>query len=543
MSESEAAAGRPSGLSSLIHNKTAQFILIISLIAIAGFALQLVATRWGIGMVTGDEVGYISSARNLSNGLGLSVFQNGQLVPMTHWAPLFPFLLYLLNFLGADPMTGARFLNAFLFAANIALVGVIIRKCTRENLLAPVFGSLVVMSSFFLLQLHSTALTEPAFLLFAFLGFLLLANYFESEKLPWLIASAAAAALATLTRYAGISLVITAIAAIALIGRRNTKVMLRDSIIFAFVSLLPVACWFLLRNTGAAGEATDRTIAFHPPPVLDTARTLVRSVATWIFPYPKMSAGVKWGVAAVILVVLALFLAALAYTLFKVAGKSGIKQLFTGTPDIIRLLAVFVVVYMVFIYFYIIFIDADGEFSSRTLSPVFLAVLIIVVYGAHRAIRESGATEGGSFLKTSALALAAVLLAAYLMGAAVWVSRTFRDGLGFEGKMWEESEAMELVEKIPEKTLIYTNSPEAVYVQTERSTRRIPIKRNNNSLIENPDYKEELSKVKERIDEGRAVFVWFKNYGSSMYTPDLDELFEVWDLQPASAVSDGAVYR
>lgn len=542
MPEKETARKKPSGHAGLLHNKTVQFILVISLIAIAGFALQFVATRWGPGMISGDEVGYVSSARNLSKGLGLSVMEDGRLVPMTHWAPLFPFLLYLLNFLGADPMTGARLLNALLFAANIALVGVIIRKCTG-GLLAPAFGSTIVMSSFFLLQIHSTALTEPAFMFFSLLGFMGLAAYFESEKLLWLIASAVAVALAILTRYAGISLVLTAFAAIILLGRRSLKIMLRDGALFTAVSLLPVACWFLFRDTGTAGGATDRTLLFHPPPVFREVRTLIRSVAAWIFPYPKMGAGVKWGVAAVVLIALAVFLAALGYVLINAARKSGVRQLLAGHPKMIQLLLVFIVVYCIFFYSYIVLIDADSEFSNRTLAPVFLAVVIIVVYAVNRAITELESGRGERFLKNSTLALAVVLACVYFMGAAVWVTRTYREGLGFEGKAWEESEIISVVKRLPENTRIYTNSPEAIYVQTEKASYRTPVKRNQNSRIKNPDFNSEVSRIKKRLDKGGAAFVWFNESYPAMYAPSLGWFKKALDLLPVTVTADGTIFN
>jgi hypothetical protein len=110
---------------------------------------------------------------------------------MAHFGPLYPMLLAALGLSGADPLAGARWLNAFLFGANVVGIGLLIGACSGGSTWAPLAGSLLALTSVPLLGVHATALTEPLFLLLGFLGLCLLAGYFETSKLPFFLTQVA----------------------------------------------------------------------------------------------------------------------------------------------------------------------------------------------------------------------------------------------------------------------------------------------------------------------------------------------------------------
>jgi len=117
------------GPGNLIEKRTSFFIVILSLI---GFFVFLFKTKYGIG-VNPDSVLYLDTARNLSHGLGIVYLsKQGMLLPATHFLPLYPILLSSFNFWGIAPLESARWLNAFLFSANISLVGYLIYKYTHS---------------------------------------------------------------------------------------------------------------------------------------------------------------------------------------------------------------------------------------------------------------------------------------------------------------------------------------------------------------------------------------------------------------------------
>src|SRR5215831_8200316 len=157
-------------------------LYLILFLGIMGMLTMLFATRAGIGLAV-DSLHYIGASRSLLSGHGLSrVSYQGELIPMVHWPPLFPILLALLGTLGINPFDGARWLNSFIFGANIVLVGIMIHKQVPRSVWPALFGSFLMLTSVNMLRTHSMALTEPAFIFFGFLGILLLAIYLENEK-------------------------------------------------------------------------------------------------------------------------------------------------------------------------------------------------------------------------------------------------------------------------------------------------------------------------------------------------------------------------
>ena len=96
--------------------------------ALLGVIGLLLMTRWGIG-TSPDSVGYLQAARSIvATSGGVLVRPEGPgAVALTHFAPLYSFLLSFGGLIGLDPLDWARWLNAALFAANVLVVSVLLR--------------------------------------------------------------------------------------------------------------------------------------------------------------------------------------------------------------------------------------------------------------------------------------------------------------------------------------------------------------------------------------------------------------------------------
>jgi hypothetical protein len=137
-------------------------ILMLVLISSIGIAISLfVSSRLGIG-ISPDSVAYIASALNLLNGLGLSTLSGDcKPIPLTHFPPLFPLLLSSIGVLGDDPLIAVRWVIAFLFGANILLIGVFIHRINRSFWLS-IFGILLILTSDDMVEIHIYACPGPA---------------------------------------------------------------------------------------------------------------------------------------------------------------------------------------------------------------------------------------------------------------------------------------------------------------------------------------------------------------------------------------------
>ena len=159
-------------------------IYAIIFFAIASAALIIsVTSKFGPGM-SEDSIAYITAARNLLNGRGISLLfdSNGnqlnlwlpridnELYHILPWPPLFPFIISIFGFAGFNLIESARWINAILFGANIALILLIIRKYTKSLLLI-IFSAVIFITFKNMIQVYSHVWSEPLFLFLSLLGF------------------------------------------------------------------------------------------------------------------------------------------------------------------------------------------------------------------------------------------------------------------------------------------------------------------------------------------------------------------------------------
>jgi len=127
-------------MGSYIPDASRKTILAIPVLAVIGMGSVLLATSVGMG-VSSDSIVYVDSARHLADGEGYFTKADcGVKAPVIKWPPLFPMILSTFDILGIDPLLGARWLNAFLFGANILLVGVLIYNLTKGAFYISILG-------------------------------------------------------------------------------------------------------------------------------------------------------------------------------------------------------------------------------------------------------------------------------------------------------------------------------------------------------------------------------------------------------------------
>jgi 4-amino-4-deoxy-L-arabinose transferase-like glycosyltransferase len=331
-------------------------------LAVLGFVGIILCTPGGIGLYS-DSVVYVGIARNLLRGEGVTYFDdNGQMAAVTHYAPLYPLIVSAVGLMGIDPLEGARWVNALLFGANIMLASAIVFASTR-SFAASVFASLLVATAFPMVQIHSTALTEPLCLFLGFLGLYLLALYLNGSKHAMFYLSALSIALSSLTRYAGVVFVLTGAAGLFWLSTWNWKTKLTRASLFCVLSALPLAAW-VVRNSLSAGNAVNRTFAVHLPGAKDLA-TALEAVCLWLFPVTVFGEAV-WPRLLILLVVIG------------VLSWSATKMALLGSR-LHQICALFLFAYCAFVFASRSLLDAAIPFDTRMLAPAYFAAMIIVV--------------------------------------------------------------------------------------------------------------------------------------------------------------------
>jgi hypothetical protein len=480
-------------------------------VAALGFALVAAGTRHGIGLST-DSAVYVAAARSLLAGDGLAV--GGE--PLTHFPPLYPVALAAAGRAAGDPVAGARWLHAALFAATVALVAVCVRTAAGGPFVASMLAALLVLACRSTLRVYLMAWSEALFLCLALAGFALLALHWSRPRAGLWVAAALVLAAALLTRYAGLALVPAAAVALLVRGPGPPRQRAFQAGALTAIALGPLALW-LARNVAQTGSAANRSLAFHPPglgPLEDGLRTL----SFWVWPFQMGSLlGVAVGLVVLVWAVRA-----------QLAARGG--------SPLRRLLWLFAASYGLFLGLSLCFVDADTPLRERVLSPLYVfGVVLLATLAAERvATFRSGAA------RLAAVAVGLALLGAHAVrGHELW-SVAFEQGLGYSDLRWRSSELLQELRALPAAPPLYSNAPDVVVLLLQREARWLPRREDTAARRPNPDLARERAQLRADLERGARV-AWFDVFAWREQLVDLAELEGELSLVRLQQLGDGAI--
>jgi 4-amino-4-deoxy-L-arabinose transferase-like glycosyltransferase len=496
---------------------------IVLALAVLGFVGIIFCTPGGIGLYS-DSVVYVGVARNLLRGEGVTYFDNnGQMAAVTHYAPLYPLIVSAVGLMGIDPLEAARWVNALLFGVNIMLASAMVFASTR-SFAASVSASLLVATAFPMVQIHSTALTEPLCLFLGFLGLYLLALYLNGSKHAMFYLSALSIALSSLTRYAGVVFVLTGAAGIFWLSTRSWKLKLTRASLFCVLSALPLVAW-VVRNSLSAGNAVNRTFAVHLPGVKDLA-TALEAVCLWLFPVTVFGEAV-WPRLLILLVVIGV----LSWSAANIAVLGSRLH---------QICALFLLVYGAFVFASRSLLDAAIPFDTRMLAPAYFAAMIIVVSTV--GVWGSRTVQNMPLLRRMLIYLVFTLSTLQAIPAMAWLKVSYTSGVGLTGKGWKDSEAMRFVGRLNATTPVYTNAPDLIYMFLNRLTHMIPRKLDPYTRLPNDRYEIEFAEMERNLRDKNGLVVYFNAESREWFLPSLQDLERKTGLQMIARESDLVIY-
>jgi len=501
--------------------------LLLILLALLGVLFVSLSTRWGAGPSL-DSASYTAIARNLVSGQGYRGLYGK---PAVIWPPLYPLFLAFIGLFGPDPLIVTRWANAAIFGGNVLLVGLILRRYVRFRWIA-VLGSLLVLTSVDLLHVHSMIWTEPLFIFLGLLGLLLIAEYAERQRLGLLLASAAIIALAVLTRYAGVSLIITAILIILFFTKRALSKKLRDALLFAGIACLPLALW-IIRNVIVAGTSTGRTVRLHSIS-LHHFRNGLDTFSLWLLP--------EWVPLNVRAIALIVIVVAMLLSILILGRKTRKHEAVAPTRCPAKLpwvLGTFIACYLALILLSLALIV--GMFAMyvdfRILAPLYPPALILVLFLGDRLLRH---TQRIRTITIAAVLLAVVFAVWHANRSFWWIRMAHKDGLASIRTALRESYLIKQVTTLDPEVPVFTNAGHVVYFCADRLSFPIPgkIKRGQ----PNEEYTAELAAMKERLENENGIIVYF-NHVKSRFLPSRQELEKALPLRIRTRASDGVIYE
>ena len=251
----------------IVRFRPDRFTMVLAALAVLGAVLVLSRqVAYGVGLGW-DSINYISVARNLLAGEGFVqdtfVETTEGSLDYTMWAPLYPSLLAASGFLVFDPWDIAGPLNAVIFGVTVFVAGRWLRRRIQSRPLV-LLACLAVMLAIPLTRAASYAMSETPFILFTTLSLIWIDKFVLDGKRTDLVWAGVFTALACLTRYLGVTVLVVAMP--LLLFRPGVALLdrVKHCAAYALISLIPIGLW-MLRNTLLSGAPTG-----PKPPSNDT---------------------------------------------------------------------------------------------------------------------------------------------------------------------------------------------------------------------------------------------------------------------------------
>lgn len=520
---------------SRLHPDRITWILIA--LAVLGAMHILIRTSTYGAVLGADGVGYVSIAENLIAGEGLQDFRG---VKLLQWPPFFPLLLAAFGLVGIEPLQAGRLVNAAAFGLIILLSGLYLRRTLRSPLFA-VGTALVVMTSVPFTHFASHLMTETVFCLFTLLALMQLDAFLNRKPNRSLLAWAAIfTALASITRYAGIAVIMTGALLLLLHPQRSLIVRLKDVVVYGVISSMPVVAVFA-RNWALFGTPDRERPHRNEQSLSDSLIQISQIFERALFPahWPNWYTYLPWTVGlAAILAVVALCIRAM-----------------TGDPAKLRIsfrlgsalpFGAFVLVYLVFMMAVLPWFSGSG-FLPRFLLPLYVPMVLLAAFLLDKSLCIR--TEGWMLaVKWSSASVALIGCLAYVGLSVARDLRLTADALesGYFGNAynmpyWEESETIKSLGAIPKGARVYCNRYGLLHAMLALKT-RTPVRGQYPAL---PASLNKVNDLIRSIEEGtdEAYIVWLKFDGGPGYDFDDSDLRLLQGVAVMGDLSDGVIFR
>ena len=484
------------------------FLIALGLIALGAIGMLLYSTPEGLGL-SDDSIGYIAGARSILSGQGYREAWLASNGPVTHFPPGFSSLLALISLSGLDPLRSARFLNALLYGANSFLIGVIGWRMTKSQAAGVILALLFAVNAS-LFNAHAVAMSEPLYIFFSLAAFLTFSEYFSpSSPSPlgrgkgegWLIATGIVTALAYLTRYAGLALLATFLLALILLHDTWKKCLTSAAIFTA--STLPLLIGWGIRNKIVADNATNRTLVYHPL-TSENIETGIYNISEFLIPV-EMWRRTLIKIPNFLFILLAIItLVLLIWVVYK--GLKKFLQPATELPEILSFTnGLYIFGYLASIFSSMMLFDASTKFKLRILSPVYVSLLILLVFFGYWLWQKRN-----TLLRGVVVLFTILILMLSLYDTSNFVTKLHKGGQGYASFKWYDSEAMDFLRQLPEDTRIYTNQPGPVYLYTSRPSYVLPDLVDAVTGLPREGYTEGVQALHKDVLSGKAVLALFK---------------------------------
>ena len=449
------------------------FWLSIVLLCSAAAWLFFYTTPNGVGL-TNDSSAYIGGARSLLARQGyVRIGGDGLPRPITHFPPFYSIVLAVVSrIIRQDPLLTAKWVNLVCAVLNQALF----------------------MAALFVQALYVT--------LFLGLFTLSVRAVRRGSRWQWLLIGLIAGVLA-LTRYAGLAAV--AAAAVYILCAQPTWKRCIESVLLYFAAFnIPFGYW--LSKTSDSGESpVNRVFAMHLPSASKVEEG-IRNFAGFFLPE-------FGGIVEKPLKLWGYIIAAGMVVLLGAVIWFGLRGLFRPSEKLSRSAvyppALHGAAYFVMLMVTVFFLDGSTLFDNRILLPFYVCELLLIGAFCSRFLVQPN-------WKRVAAAVFMLGFAALLFEDELDLIREYhRNGQGFAGAEWQESETRLAALDLPKGKLLYSNRQTALSLLNDQPSYILPPMFDAASFTERDSFEADKAWMDSEVLSGSAYVIVF-NYQEMM---------------------------
>lgn len=476
------------------RRRTILALICIAAVSAVGSIIFLSQSPHGVH-ASPDSFTYLSAADNLAHGRGWTYSFGEAGEPVTLFPPLYPLLLAVPELLDLSTFGWVTWQNAFLLGVLSFVVGITVFGATGGGLISALLAAVLVALGTPTITAYAHVWSEPLFYPLVVVVLASLGVFFTGGRTRWLVIGAAATSAAMLTRYAGLSLFVTA--CLLLLGWPGSPMRHRlgRTALFATIAL-PLSALWLIRNQTTSGTLTGNNQLVHSlsgEEVLDGLRT----VGAWFVP-EELDGGARV-LTMLLLVALSLVLLAVAWAVIRSERLSHIEL-----PAIFVACLTYGVVHFLFIVLANAFSTRSPPFNDRILGPAFAPAVIAVLVSGHAVSRAFSQRVA----YTSFLVLGSGLLALSVAAATQTMPVFYSTERGTLPSYQRLSRSLEDV--IEPSDLLLSNRANIAWFITGRSAASLPRSCRGGQILPNPDYDEELQDLATDLGDDPRQVIFFR---------------------------------
>lgn len=512
-------------------------VALLGLLA-AGIFVYIYITPDGVGL-TNDSADYLGGARSLLAGDGYVRYSGDrQPRPITQFPPFYSAAIAKAVWFGAkDVFHGAEWINGLSIVLNLFLVVALVLATTRREWIAIFAGVLTLFTPSFL-QAHVYGLSEALASVWILTALLILSVALRKTRRPvwiWLLLGALFG-VAALVRYASLVFFAGSLFLVFANGRNwKNRIVPAFGLFIGFIFIfLP----WIIRNRLVGDSGVNRAFSFHFP-TSDRLWDGVRTVSSHFL--PEAGGIVERALPLWALAIILTLIILTGLTIWRLASVfRGLSHDPDGEAMAISpsgFFTYFMLLYVVELLLTAIFVDGSTVFDDRMLYPFFIMANPALCAAAQNRFEKHGR-------RIAVLAALGLILIFVLEDGLDRIREYRRDGQGFAGSEWRDSETANAIPELSETVRCFSNRRTYLGLMKDLPCYVLPVGFDAATQRVSESFAADREWMRSEIEAGKAIAIVFG------YTDELDsesedakyfdELFG--DLTLYGSYEDGRIY-